>query len=475
MNVHVAILAAGKGTRMKSALPKVLHRVAGLPMIDYVLASASALRPQSTVLVIGHMADTVRASLSHHTGLTFVVQEPQSGTAHALLTTEPVLSGATGTLVLLSGDVPLLRSQTLQTLVERHTRTGAAASVVTAVVDDPHGYGRIVRSGEQIARIVEEKDASPAERGIAEINSGIYAFALDGLFDAIRSIAPENAQREYYLPDLIAIYRGQGRTVETLQVDANEIRGINGRSELAAVSRLVRNKKNETLMAAGVTLEDPATTYVDRDVTIGPDTVIHPGVSLEGATVIGTGCEIHSGSRLVNARIADGARILNHCVITDAAVGAGATVGPFAHLRNDADVRERARVGNFVEIKKTVLGPGSKAAHLTYLGDARIGANVNVGAGTITCNYDGAKKNQTTIEDGAFIGSDSQLIAPVTIGKGAYVGSGTTVREDVPAGSLAVSAGKQRNFDGWVEKRRQKAEGGKQTAGVRKQKAEGRR
>jgi bifunctional UDP-N-acetylglucosamine pyrophosphorylase/glucosamine-1-phosphate N-acetyltransferase len=459
MNVHVAILAAGKGTRMKSALPKVLHRVAGLPMIDYVLAAADALRPQSTVMVIGHMADAVRTSLSHHAGLTFVVQEPQLGTAHALLTTEPVLAGATGTLILLSGDVPLLRSQTLQTLVERHTRGGAAASVVSAVVDDPHGYGRIVRSGDQIARIVEEKDASPAERAIAEINSGIYAFALKGLFDAVRGIASENAQREYYLPDLIAIYRRQGRTVETLQVDANEIRGINGRGELAALSRLVRNEKNETLMAAGVTLEDPATTYIDRDVTIGPDTVVHPGVSIEGASVIGTGCEIHSGSRLVNARIADGATILNHCVISDAAVGAGATVGPFAHLRKDADVRERARVGNFVELKKTVLGPGSKAAHLTYLGDAQIGANVNVGAGTITCNYDGTNKNQTTIEDGAFIGSDSQLIAPVTIGKGAYVGSGTTVREDVPAGSLAVSAGKQRNLDGWVEKRRLKLEG----------------
>ncbi len=461
MNVHVVILAAGKGTRMKSALPKVLHRVAGLPMIDYVLASASALRPKSTVVVIGHMAEAVRASLSRHSGLTFVVQEPQLGTAHALSTTEPTLKGASGTLVLLSGDVPLLSQKTLQTLVERHTRTGAAATVVTALVDEPQGYGRIVRSGEQIARIVEEKDATSSERAIKEINSGIYAFALDGLFDAVRSIAAENAQREYYLPDLVAIFRRQGRTVETIQIAAGEILGINSRAELATVSRIVRNDTNESLMAAGVTIEDPATTYVDRDVTIGADTILHPGVSIEGTTTIGTGCEIHSGSRLVNARIGDGTTILSHCVIIEASVGDRATVGPFAHLRKGADVRERARVGNFVELKKTVLGPGSKASHLTYLGDATIGANVNIGAGTITCNYDGSQKHPTTIEDGAFIGSDSQLIAPVTIGKGAYVGTGTTVRENVPADSLAVSAGKQRNIEGWVEKR-QKAKGKRQ-------------
>jgi len=455
MDTHVAILAAGKGTRMKSAWPKVLHRVAGLPMIDHVLASARTLEPKSTVVVIGHMADAMRASLGGRRDVTFVVQEPQLGTAHALLTTETALKSAAGTLVLLSGDVPLLTDKTLKTLVERHATAGAAATVVTAVVDNPHSYGRIVRSGQQIARIVEEKDASRAEREIREINSGIYAFALEGLFDAVRSIAAENAQREYYLPDLVAIYRKQGRVVETVVVaNADEIRGINSRAELAAVSRIVRSEKNAALMSAGVTIEDPATAYIDRDVTIGPDTVVHPGVSIEGTTTIGTGCEIHSGSRLVNARLGDRVTILNHCVITDAAVASDATVGPFAHLRKDADVRERARVGNFVELKKTVLGPGSKASHLAYLGDSLIGEKVNIGAGTITCNYDGERKHTTTIEDGAFIGTDSQLIAPVTIGKGAYIGSGTTIREDVPAGALAVSAGRQRNIEGWVEKKK---------------------
>jgi bifunctional UDP-N-acetylglucosamine pyrophosphorylase/glucosamine-1-phosphate N-acetyltransferase len=455
MDVHLVILAAGKGTRMKSAFPKVLHRVAGLPMIDHVLATAATVNPRSRTVVVGHQALIVQASLASNDGLTFVVQEPQLGTAHALLTTEPALRNATGTLILLSGDVPLLTPDTLKTLMERHQTSAAAATVVTAVVDDPHGYGRIVRSGQGIARIVEEKDAGSAEREIREINSGIYAFALEGLFDAVRSVAAQNAQNEYYLPDLVAIYRQKGRVVETVTVaNPNEIRGINSRRELAEVSRIVRQQKAAQLMADGVTIEDPATAYIDRDVIIGPDTVIHPGVSIEGSTTIGAGCEIHSGARIVDSTIGDRVTVFNHCVITNSRLGDDVHVGPFAHLRNDADVREHARVGNFVELKKTVLGAGSKSMHLAYLGDTTIGTKVNIGAGTITCNYDGVKKNPTVIEDGAFIGSDSQLIAPVTVGKGAYVGSGTTIRESVPAGALAVSAGKQRNIEGWVDKKK---------------------
>jgi bifunctional UDP-N-acetylglucosamine pyrophosphorylase/glucosamine-1-phosphate N-acetyltransferase len=275
------------------------------------------------------------------------------------------------------------------------------------------------------------------------------------LFDALREIAAETAQKEYYLTDLIAVHRKRGRVVESITVrDPNEIRGINSLTELADVGRAVRLQKAAALMAEGVTIEDPATAYIDRDVTIGRDTIIHPGVSIEGATTIGTGCEIHSGSRLVDARIGDRVVVHNHCVITNARIGDDAAVGPFAHLRNDADVREHARVGNFVELKKTVLGAGSKSMHLAYLGDATIGEKVNIGAGTITCNYDGVKKNETIIEDGAFVGSDTQLIAPVTVGKGAYVGSGATIRENVPSGALAVSAGKQRNIEGWVENRK---------------------
>jgi len=457
-DLHVVILAAGKGTRMKSALPKVLHRVGGVPMIDHVIRTANALRPRSITLVIGHQGEQLRASLSPHSGLSFVVQEPQLGTAHALLTTEAALRGATGTVVLLSGDVPLLSANTLKTLLDRHESAGAAATVVTALVHDPTGYGRIVRSGEKIARIVEHRDATEQERAIREINSGIYAFAADGLFDALRNIAAENAQGEYYLPDVIALYRTQGRGVETLVVsNVDEIRGINSRAELAAVSRIVRQNKNAELMAAGVTIEDPATTYVDPGVTIGADTILHPGVSIEGHTTIGGGCEIHSGVRIVDSRIGDRVTVNNHCVITESSLATEARVGPFAHLRGGALVGEGARVGNFVELKKATLGPGSKAMHLTYLGDAEIGAKVNIGAGTITCNYDGVTKHQTTIEDGAFIGSDSQLIAPVTVGKGAYVGTGTTIRENVPAGALAVSAGKQRNLEDWVSKKKKRS------------------
>jgi len=454
-DLHIVILAAGKGKRMKSALPKVLHRVAGRPMIGYVLETAARLSPRTTTMVVGHQMGALRAALAGHSHLTFVVQEPQSGTAHALLTTESALKGATGTLVLLSGDVPLLTAATLKTLVGQHTAAGAAATVVTAVIENPSGYGRVVRSGERIARIVEEKDATSTESGIREINAGIYAFALDGLFDAVRSIATDNAQQEYYLPDLVAIYRRRGLGVEAMRVsNPDEIQGINSRVELAAVSRIVRQTKNAELMADGVTIDDPATTYIDAGVAIGADTVIHPGVAIEGRTTIGRRCEIHSGSRIVDSRIGDGVTIRNHCVITQASIANEASVGPFAHLRPEVSLGERARVGNFVEMKNTSLGAGSRSMHLSYLGDAVVGADVNVGAGTITCNYDGTRKQTTTIKDGAFIGSDTQLVAPVTIGEGAYVGTGTTIREDVPPGALAVSAGKQRNIEGWVDKKK---------------------
>jgi bifunctional UDP-N-acetylglucosamine pyrophosphorylase/glucosamine-1-phosphate N-acetyltransferase len=455
--LHVVVLAAGKGTRMKSALPKVLHRVAGLPMIDHVLDAAARLSPRSTVVVVGHEAAQVRTALAWRSGLTLVVQEPQLGTAHALLTTEPVLRDRAGTLLLLSGDVPLLTPATLDLLASRHASTGAALTVVTAVPATPKGYGRVVRSGGRIARIVEDRDATPEEAALTEVNAGIYAFRLEGLFDAVRSIGAGNAQGEYYLPDLVALYRRQGLGVETMTVgDPDEVRGINSRSELAAAARAVRAAKNAALMASGVTLEDPATTYVDRDVEVGADTVIRPGVSLEGRTVIGAGCEIHSGVRIVDSRVGDRVTIHDHCVLTGVSIAEEASIGPFAHLRGAAAVGRRAKVGNFVELKKTVLGEGSKAMHLAYLGDAEIGANVNVGAGTITCNYDGERKHVTRIGNGAFIGSDSQLVAPIEVGEGAYVGSGTTVRENVPPGALAVSAGKQRNFEGWAERRKQR-------------------
>ncbi len=453
-DLHVVILAAGKGTRMKSAQPKVLHHVAGRPMVEYVIRAAQSLSPRTITVVVGHMKELLRQGLSRYPELSFVTQEPQLGTGHALLQTAGVLEGQNGFVLLLSGDVPLLNRHTLASLVSRHEETHASATILTALVEQPYGYGRIVRVKGRVSRIVEERDASPAQRKIKEINSGVYVFSLAPLFEALRGLATGNAQGEYYLTDLISTYRRRRRGVETVVIEhPNEIHGINGRSELAEASRIVRQKKNEELMAAGVTIEDPATTYIDNDVIIGTDTVIHPGVHIEGKTQIGQACEIHAGVRIVNSVLDDRVTVQNHCVINGGKLGTGVTIGPFAHVRPETELRESVHVGNFVELKKTVLGKGTKAGHLSYLGDAIVGEGVNIGAGTITCNYDGKKKNLTTIEDGAFIGSDSQLVAPVTIGKGAYVGSGATIRENVPAGALAVSAGKQRNLEDWVSKK----------------------
>jgi bifunctional UDP-N-acetylglucosamine pyrophosphorylase / glucosamine-1-phosphate N-acetyltransferase len=456
-DTHVVVLAAGQGTRMKSQLPKVLHQIANRPMIEHVLRAARAVTPATVTVIVGHRADLVRERVSGAAAgtLQFALQEPQRGTAHALQQAESRLTGHTGTVILLSGDVPLLKGATLQRLLDTHRGANAAATVVTATVDRPYGYGRIVRTKGRIARIVEERDASPAERQIKEINSGIYAFDLAPLFDSLRGVAAQNAQGEFYLTDLVAIYRRRKLVVETLSVDnPEEIRGINSRTELADVSRLVRQTKNEELMAAGVTLIDPATTYIDPDVEVGPDTVIHPGVALEGHTRVGAACEIQAHVRIADSQIGDRVTIDNFCLILGARVADGATVGPFAHLRPETVVHERAKVGNFVELKKTSLGAGSKVNHLSYLGDATVGADVNVGAGTITCNYDGEKKSETVIEDGAFIGSDTQLIAPVRVGKGAYVGAGSSITEDVPAGALGIARGRQSNVEGWVERKK---------------------
>jgi len=454
-DLHVVVLAAGKGTRMKSRMPKVLHEAGGLPLIEYVLRTANRLNPASVVVIVGHQADSIRQALGERLGLAFASQEPQLGTGHALLQAEPLLKGSAGTLVLLSGDVPLLRSETVNALVRRHEERSAAATVLTALVDNPDGYGRVVRNAGEISAIVEHKDASPADRDIREINSGIYAFDIAPLFESLQAIGSSNAQGEYYLPDLVKIYRGHGLKVETVRLDdPDEILGVNSRKELAHVATILKARKNDELMAAGVTLVDPASAYIDPDVTIGEDTVVHPGVFLEGKTRIGSRCEIHSGVRLVNSTVDDEAVIHNFCVIIDSHIAGGAEVGPFAHLRPHSHVGEQAKVGNFVELKKTVLGRGSKASHLTYLGDTTVGEKVNVGAGTITCNYDGTTKHPTVIEDGAFIGSDSQLIAPVRIGRGAYVAAGSSITEDVPAESLAISRGKQVNKPGWTKSRR---------------------
>ena len=458
---HVIILAAGRGTRMRSARPKVLHLLAGLPLIEHVARAADRLRPERTGLVVGHQAERVEAALSHRSSLAFARQDEQRGTGHALQQAEPLFTGLGGTLVVLSGDVPLIRPDTLERLVHTHEGANAALTVLTATVPRPYGYGRIVRADRRLARIVEERDASASQRRLKEINSGIYALDLPPLFDAIREIPPAGASNEIYLPDLVRIYRQRRLPVETAAAaNPDEVRGINSQTELAEVKRIVRQTRNEELMAAGVTIEDPATTWVDMDVTVGPDTVIHPGVFLQGRTSVGARCELHAGVRIVDSTIGDDVTVRNHCVIQGATLADGAQVGPFAHLRPGAAVGEAAKVGNFVEMKKSSLGRGSKANHLSYLGDATIGAGVNVGAGTITCNYDGKRKHRTTVGDRVFIGSGTQLVAPVTLGDDAYVGAGSCVTDDVPAGALGVARSRQVVKDGWNGRRKDEPGGG---------------
>jgi bifunctional UDP-N-acetylglucosamine pyrophosphorylase / glucosamine-1-phosphate N-acetyltransferase len=456
--LHFVILAAGKGTRMKSELPKVLHAVGGEPMIVRILRTANHFQPESSTVVVGHMAAKVRAVVGGFSGVDTVVQEPQLGTGHALLQARPPLQGKSGTVVLLYGDVPMLSQASIASLLAHHQATGAAATVLTAHLANPTGLGRIVRQDGRFTRIVEERDASPAQKAITEFNSGIYAFALDGLFEALARIGTANDQGEYYLTDLLGIFLGDGRRVETFTIDdADELRGVNSRAELAVMNAQIRDQRNAAIMAAGVTLIDPTSAWIGPDVEIGPDTTLHPNVYLDGATKIGSNCEIHAGVRVINSTIGDGTVVQNYCVVRDSTIDQNVAMGPFSHIRPDSHVAAGAHIGNFVELKKTKLGKGAKANHLAYLGDATIGAKVNVGAGVITCNYDGVHKHQTVIGDGAFIGTDSQLVAPVRVGAEAYVAAGSTITEDVPDGALAIGRGRQENKPGWVERRRSKS------------------
>jgi len=448
--IAAVVLAAGKGTRMKSDKAKVLHEAAGRPIAFFPIRAALALDASPVVVVVGHQAQSVEEELSRQFAgapLRFALQAEQLGTGHAVLCAQEALSGFEGNVLILAADVPLIRAETLRKLVA--AKEGADVALLSCRARDPKGYGRVVRGPDgKVARIVEEKDATPEERQISEVNASIYLADAKFLFAALRGVGRSNAQGEYYLTDIVA----RGRAV-AVQAEENEVSGVNDRAQLAWSAAQLREQRNAQLMKDGVTLLDPAVTYVDEGVEVGADTVIEPLVSLRGKTRVGKGVRIGQGCVIVDSEVADGAQILPYSHLTESRVGPAAVVGPFARLRPGAQLGEQAHVGNFVELKKTVLGKGSKANHLTYLGDAVIGEGCNIGAGTITCNYDGKNKHQTTIEDGAFVGSDTQLVAPVTVGKGAYVGTGATIREDVPAGALAVSAGKQRNIEGWVERK----------------------
>ncbi|MGQ9920943.1 MAG: bifunctional UDP-N-acetylglucosamine diphosphorylase/glucosamine-1-phosphate N-acetyltransferase GlmU [Desulfobacca sp.] len=438
------VLAAGKSTRMKSATAKVLHPIMGKPMLAYVLDTLQELGLGKILVVVGHQAAAVQARFADY-AVEFVVQEPQLGTGHAVQSAAPALEARFQNLVVLCGDVPLLQGETIRQLYQEHVASGAAATVLTVELSEPGSYGRIVKDAQgRVLKIVEARDASPVELSIREINAGIYCFQRAFLLEALQTLRPDNDQGELYLTDVIAAARARHLPVASLLTrDQASFQGINTRVELAAVAARVRQQLNERHMLAGVTLIDPQTTYIEADVAIGADTVIYPNCYLQGRTMIGEACLLEPNVKINDSRIGNRVTIRMGTVISESRVADEVQLGPYAHLRPLSDIRDRAKVGNFVETKKTILHAGAKANHLTYLGDAVVGERVNVGAGTITCNYDGRHKYQTTIEAGAFIGSNSALVAPVTIGAGAYVGAGSVITADVPPEKLAIARGRQ--------------------------------
>ncbi len=450
-------MAAGKGTRLKSQLPKVLHEVGGKPLLAHVIAAAARVVPPNDVFaIIGHEADRVRAAVAH-TGVHFVLQAAQRGTGHALMVAQPALSSYDHVIVL-SGDAPQITPQTIARLLNFHLDEQAAMTLLSADLDHPTGYGRVLRKGHRSAEvqaIVEEKSASPAQKKIREINAGFYVFAVPQLFSHIQKLSTANPHGEYYLTDMAEVLRkARERVVAWKTENSAEVLGANTRVELSFIDYQMRMRKCHELMAEGVTIFYPATCVIDNDVEIAPDTVIEPFVQILGSSRVGTACRIRSYSVIRDSEIADGVLIRPGCILEEARIGPSAVLGPYSHLRPGSDIGEGAHVGNFVETKKIKLGKGSKANHLTYLGDAEIGAGVNIGAGTITCNYDGVAKHTTVIGDGVFIGSDSTLVAPVRVGKGAYVGAASCITEDVPEDALAVGRARQVVKERWAREKR---------------------
>jgi len=449
--VTAIILAAGEGKRMRSRRPKVLHPLCGRPLIGYALRAARTVADR-LVLVVSPRAEEVVAAAGPD--ILHVEQAERLGTGHAVLQARAACGDAS-TILVLPGDMPLLSAETFERLVNHHATSGAAATLVTAVVADPHGYGRVLRQRGRPMRIVEERDATDDQKRIAEINTSVYCFDARRLWAALSDVRPDNDQGEYYLTDVVEILTRAGGRVEAVTVqDPAEALGVNDRRQLAAVAAIQRRRILDRLMEAGVTVIDPATTYVEDAVTIGPDTIVYPQVVIEGATTIGAECVVQSGCHVRSSRLGDRVLLKPYCVIADSVIEDDAQLGPFCHLRPEATIASGARIGNFVEVKKSRIGRGSKAPHLAYIGDSTVGDGVNVGAGTITCNYDGVAKHETRIGDGVFVGTNSTLVAPLTIGEGAYVGAGSTVTRDVPAGALVIGRAQQVVKEGWAERRR---------------------
>jgi len=455
--VAVAIMAAGKGSRLNSRLPKVLHEVGGKPLLEHVVGAAVRIVPAKDVYaIIGHEADRVRAAMEHR-GVNFVLQAEQRGTGHALIVARQALAGYDHVIVL-SGDAPLITTETIGRLRNFHLEEQAVMTLLSADLENPTGYGRVLRKtarSAEVRAIVEEKAASSAQKKIREINSGFYVFAVKELYGNIGKLSTANAHGEYYLTDMAEVLgKARQRVVAFKTADASEVLGGNTRAELADIDEKMRLAKCRQLMADGVTVFYPATCVIDADVEVAPDTVIEPYVQLLGKTRIGSACRVRSYCVIRDSEIGDGVMVRPGCVMERARIGAGAVLGPYSHLRPGSEIGEGAHVGNFVETKKIKLGKGSKANHLTYLGDAEIGAGVNIGAGTITCNYDGVNKHKTVIEDGVFIGSDSTLVAPIRVGRGAYVGAASCITDDVPADALAIARARQAVKEGWAREKR---------------------
>lgn len=452
MSVKAVVLAAGAGTRMKSNLPKVLHRVAGRPMVGWVLGAVGSLEPDETVVVVGTGGDQVQEILPP--GIAVAFQEEQLGTGHATgIALDAMELSDDDTVMVAPGDTPLLVPETLRELAEMHRRTGSAVSILTAEVDDPSGYGRILRDGwDRVVGIVEHADASPSQRRIREVNGGVYCFAAPLLADALPRIRPNNIQGEYYLTDVIAILAEEGHPLHALRTSATEISGVNSLSQLAGADLLMRRRINENHMSRGVWIRDPDRTYIDADVTVEPGARIHPGVYLQGNSVVEDGAEVGPDVTAIDSTIGRNARVW-YSVLRSATIGEDAQVGPYASLRPRSVLEAGSKAGTFVETKNATVGKGSKVPHLSYMGDVTIGEKANVGAGTITCNYDGYGKYPTVIGDRAFIGSDTMLVAPVTIGDDAVTGAGSAITKDVPDGALAVERAEQRIIPGYAAKR----------------------
>ncbi len=452
MSLETLILAAGKGTRMKSKLPKVLHKVGGKPMIQHVIDAARGAGSSREVVVIGSGAELVKKIIQN---VEFVLQEEQLGTGHAVLSAKEKFTDSEGTILILCGDTPLLTSNLLKKFTVAHDASNCAATVLTAKMPDATGYGRIIRDTDgTFKKIVEEKDANEFEKKIQEVNAGCYCFDAKKLFGALEKVKNDNAQGEYYLPDVLTILLDAGEKIGAFRADyADETLGINSRIQLAAADRVFRMKKNNELMDEGVTIVDPNTTFIDVDVEIGQDTIIYPNTYIEGNTTIGEDCAIGPNIRFVNMKV--GSKVTAHfSYCHEAEICDGVTLGPYVHLRPGTTIGENVKIGNFVEVKNSSIGEGSKLPHLQYIGDTDMGSGVNVGCGTVTCNYDGKSKYRTTIGDNAFIGCNTNLVAPVNVEDGAYIAAGSTITKDVPKDNLAIARARQTNIEVWNDKRK---------------------